>query len=425
MNLKKIKIIFILNSFLMFSSIVSMDHEYSRYDRIPSKVEAIFKNNNNSNLNLGMEIYSIKNNKVIYAYNQDHKFIPASNTKIFTSLCALDFLGTEYQFKTQLLTDGVIQENTINGNIYLKGSGDPSLTSENLENLINKLSDNGVQIITGDFCIDHDQFDHEGFAPGTTIDDLGEHSYFNPINSLIINHKASGLHPINIVSFTDNKKMENMFFDLAKFLEEILDKYNIKLHGSFNFKKSERNFSLILEHVSEKLPVLLSHLNKNSDNLYADCLFKKMGLIDAQSLVGTWQAGATALKCFLEIKLGINPQDIKIVDGSGLSRYNLVSPHQIVTALAWASQQPFFDSFLKSLAVVGIDGTLKNRMLDLSPKVKAKTGAIGGVSSLSGYIETSDQDTLIFSILINGNTNSSYSPKTEIEDAICKLLVDE
>ena len=373
----------------------------------------------------GIEIYSLKQDKLLYSLNSNKLLTPASNAKLFTSICALNTFGKDYQFTTQIISDNEIIENVLIGNIYLKPDADPSFNSKSLENLIKKLHELGLKEIKGDFLIINKEFDQEGFAPGTTIDDLGD-SYFNPVGSLIIDHKAAVVAPVNTVNFTDNKKLENIFFDLNSVLRFLFNKYDIKFSSVINFTQEIPAKSYLLaEHKSEKLSAIIAFLLKESDNLYADCLFKKLAFHKYKE-AATWQKSRECLNEFLKEKLNIEPLDIKIVDGAGLSRYTLVSPHQIITLLKWAYVQPNFKDFLDCLPVAGIDGTLKERMLDTKSKVKAKTGTCGGVSSLSGYIETED-DLIAFSIINNGYLSQSlYNPpcKTEIEDAICKLLAE-
>lgn len=373
-------------------------------------------------INVGIEIYSLSKNEPVFTLNSEKLFTPASNTKLFVETAALYALGSNYQFTTQLLSENKINNGILNNSLYLKPDGDPSFTYKHLENLIKELSELGLKEIRGDIFIINNEFDHECFAPGVTIDDLGT-TYCNPINSFIVNHQATAISPVNIVDFTDNKKLENLFFDIDSAIRSLLEQYNIKLSGIINFsqKTPPQNY-VLAEHKSQKLALLISHMLKESDNLYADCLFKKIAS-NKYKAIATWQKSRQCLNEFLYDNLSIEPSAIKIIDGSGLSRYTLISPHQIITLLTWAYHQSNFKDFLESLAIAGVDGTLKNRMTNITANVKAKTGSMDGVSALSGYIETED-DFLAFSIINNGYISTLNPPpcKTEIEDAICKLL---
>jgi D-alanyl-D-alanine carboxypeptidase/D-alanyl-D-alanine-endopeptidase (penicillin-binding protein 4) len=451
---------------------------------------------------IGVEIYSTKTNTCIFARNANKLFIPASNMKLFACLTALEKLGADYQFETILATDGDIQDNKLCGNVYIVGSGDPSVTSADIEDLVKGLVDTHIKTIAGDFCIDTEEFDREAFAPGTMIDYFGQ-SWSNPVGGLIVDHKAAIVHPQNNVEFVDNAKLQNIYFDIALFIEQLLKKYGITLSGKIILKKIPigaqgahstenscmgshstamrvekgslkekrshslkkisvnkdslsqgsvnkvflkqsslnqnsldkeplgENFStdkfgantIMQSHQSQKLCVLLSTMMKSSDNLYADCLLKKIGA-STTGVPASFATGIAAVQEFLQKSVGIETKKMRMVDGSGLSRYNLVSPHQIVALLVWAYKNHDFDCFLQTLPVSGLDGTLAKRMVDIQERVRAKTGTMGGVSALSGYIDT-DDDVLIFSIINNCYISESvYQPpcKSEVEDAICRLL---
>jgi D-alanyl-D-alanine carboxypeptidase/D-alanyl-D-alanine-endopeptidase (penicillin-binding protein 4) len=408
-----------INVFVVFAGVKDLSSK-----NLVKKIDAIISKH--LVLHTGVEIYSTKKKKVIYSKNQNQLFIPASNTKIFSSLLALDVLGKDYRFETLILTDGYLGLNSVEGNLYIVGSGDPSLTSIDVDSLFKSLQKIGIKKINGDFCVDKGVFDSEYFAPGSTIDCIGQ-SWFNFVDSLIIDRKSVSINQVNCVNFINEKKLDAMFFDGIKFFEYLFAKYNIVLNGKIVCKNfiGDKKAAIILSHKSKKLYELLSVMMKDSDNLYADCMFKKAGSVKYNS-VGTWESGLEALKNFLKNKVGISSSKIKIYDGSGLSRYNLVSAEQIVKLLSWAYKQTYYDCFISILSVAGVDGTLKNRMVDLAPNVKAKTGSLAGVSALSGYIKACD-DTLVFSILNGGYISKSInspSCKLELEDAICRLLAN-
>lgn len=395
---------------------------HSQSFSVPLSKEALEKIDHivtcHDDVSLSVEVRSLSDNQVVYAKDSAKRLVPASNTKIVTSLLALEMLGKDHQFVTTLASDAPIADGALQGNLYLKGSGDPSLKSTDIEQLIKTLRQQGVARVEGDFCCDRDEFDHEGFSAGTTIDDLGE-EWFNPIGALVVDHKALDLHPRNEVAFTDSAKMNGMFCDGVPLLTGLLKKYDIALKGSVTFGRCGEG-NVLAQHTSEKLPVLLQNMMKESDNLYADCLFKKVGAV-RYGVPGTNQKGAALLKEFLATNLGMQPDEMKFVDGSGLSRYNLVSAHQLVEFLVWASRQPYAQEFRESLSIAGIDGTLKERMQAIASWVYAKTGTLGGVLALSGFIDNA----LVFSILCNGFISpSAYTApcKREIEDAICLLL---
>ena len=136
---------------------------------------------------------------------------------------------------------------------------------------------------------------------------------------------------------------------------------------------------------------------------------------------GTWKKGGKAVKAILQKNTGIDFKDTVIVDGSGLSRYNLITPEKLVALLHYAyHNEKIRNDFYSSLPIAAIDGTLQNRMKQVkpSPKVHAKTGTMHGVSALSGYVETKSKQTLIFSIIYNG-IPGKIRPYYNLEDKLC------
>ncbi len=390
-----------------------------KYQTITKQIDAII--DNNPHLHVGCEIYSLTNDQCVYCHNEQRLFTPASNTKLFSALLALETLGPDYRFETVLATDGVQDGTTLTGNVYLKSSGDPSLKGRDLEDLIKMLHKKGITTIVGNVCIDHDDFDQDGFTLGSFLDNLGA-SWNSPINSFMVDRKPLGLNPTNTVTFMNNDRMKNIYFDGISFLKTMGQNYGIELKGNIIFGKMPKNCAKIGSHFSQNNAQLLSYMLKESDNVYADCIFKRIGA-NQYGCPGTWAKGTQALTVFLA-KIESIEGDFMFKDGSGISRYNLVSPHQIIALLDWIYTKPYFSSYKESLAIVGVDGTLKDRLVELTSQVKAKTGTLTGVSSLSGYIETED-DLFAFAILVNGYVSQSiYNPpcKTDIENEICKII---
>lgn len=370
-------------------------------------------------LHIGCEFYSLAQQETLYAIHADHLFTPASTTKLITSLAALHFLGPDYRFETSLLTDGSIDNTTLQGNLYLKGSGDPSLQKEDIIKLFKELTQQGITTITGNIYVDISEFDEQYFAPGTTTDDLGT-NWMRPINALMVEKKPLALSTTSTQYFSQD--LWAQFCDSRELLQEACAACAILHKGDYGFAAIPRSCVLLDTHYSAPLIDLVAHLLKRSDNLYADCIYKKLGskLFGAP---GSWKKGIQSIGTFID-ELGIFNFPIIMRDGSGLSRYNLFSPHDIVSLLIWATAQDYQQEFMNSLAIAGTDGTLKNRMLSATSQVKAKTGNLSGVSTLSGYIQTVD-DCIIFSIMTNGYhafPTAGSVPKKDIEDAICEYI---
>jgi D-alanyl-D-alanine carboxypeptidase/D-alanyl-D-alanine-endopeptidase (penicillin-binding protein 4) len=159
-----------------------------------------------------------------------------------------------------------------------------------------------------------------------------------------------------------------------------------------------------INHDSMPLTQLIKKMLKESNNLIADALFVELGR-QFTDHGGNWQGGALAVLHFLHEKVNINTKEIRIEDGSGISRYNLIRPAQLAQLLIYIRRHDeLYKIIFKALPISGTDGTLAWRMRQSSAlsRVHAKTGTMTGVSALAGFIERRDGHQLVFSIMMNG-----------------------
>ena len=217
--------------------------------------------------------------------------------------------------------------------------------------------------------------------------------------------------------------LRNMRLYVKNILLDQLRAHNIHLFGEIKFNSIPTNKTLytLAKHTSEPLSKLLKPMLKESDNAIADTIYKKLGHSFFRQ-TATWQSSAKAVANILEPKTKIVFKKMNIVDGSGLSRYNLVSPAQLVALLHYVYFAKKINSFfVDALSVAGVDGTLKERMPKLKNRVFAKTGSMSGVSSLAGYIKTKNQETIAFAIILNSFLNNPQKYQ-KLQDEICELL---
>lgn len=422
-------------------------------------------------IDIGIIVQSLNTGEVLYSKNPSRLFIPASNMKLFTGFSALSFLGPDYRYQTLLLHDGKIQGTHLQGNLYLKFSGDPELTPRDLESM---LRNSHIQTVSGKLYIDDTALDRIGAGPGWMWDDLNYCSAA-PATALILDHNCfnvsfkptqpigSQTHaqlstpvPVTMqahlqiqsdcaltVQSTEHNQYTlhgcidpkdiNQPLQLAlrnprlyahENLNSLLHQNNIHLAGGIDYKKIEGTLPVLSHHESSPVSELVTQMEKESDNLIANTLFKTIGA-NYFHTTGTWSNGSLAMQHILLSKLGIHIPKTALRDGSGTSRYDLLTPEQIAKLLVNVYQNPSLKSyFFNALAVAGVDGTLKTRMQDLTVKgkVHAKTGNMQGITALSGYLESHDQQPLLFVILINGfsDANQKYQ---NLQDQICQYLV--
>ncbi|MEW6508361.1 MAG: D-alanyl-D-alanine carboxypeptidase/D-alanyl-D-alanine-endopeptidase [Bacteroidota bacterium] len=258
----------------------------------------------------------------------------------------------------------------------------------------------------------------------------------NNIHQNISINRVSGSNTINIIgAIQKNSKpiieytsVLNPTLYFLSVLKETLEKKGISIKGkisSITFADKiiiAENLSHLFTHESVPLHMIIKELNKNSNNFYAEQLLKTIGYETYN--YGSTENGVQAAKMYLN-SMGIDPFSFVMVDGSGLSRLNLVSPRQIVNLLTFMYSSEEFEIFYDSLPIGGMDGTLANRMKKNTAegKVRAKPGFNENISTLSGYLNTISGETLVFSIIVN---NFLVSPNLAnyIVDNACNKLVN-
>ena len=185
----------------------------------------------------------------------------------------------------------------------------------------------------------------------------------------------------------------------------------IKVDGGLVMKEASNNSNskIIITIFSQPLNSIVKEINQESNNLYAEVI----GNILAKKLETT--TSISAIQQVLE-KLEIDEDSYHLADSSGLSRHNLITPNILVELLSNIARDSLANNYKQSLALAGINGTLKNRMTDVSGTIWGKTGTLSGISSLSGYLETEGGETLVFSILVNNFSGKTSYLKTTIDE---------
>ncbi len=442
------------------------------FDSLQIKIDEILKDSLLNLCFLGINIISIDDGRALYKLNSSKLFHPASNMKLLTSAAAINTLKHNYQFKTKLFTDGKIINGVLHGNLYIVGSGDPLLETNDLDSLSSSLSTRGIKIITGDIVGDNSRFDSIYWGKGWMWDDEPE-SYSAFITPLTVNGNSIKIFvspskkigdPLSIqtepvTSFIELSNLgittNDTLIPLCRVTRQ-RDNNNIMITGRLSPVDETKEFNLsiwkpelyflsllkerlnlggitiegnitlgynkgrtLLAEVSHPIDSVLHRINKNSDNLAAENLLKT---ISAEHLgsPGSAEMGLHIIKNYL-VSEGIDTSKMILADGSGVSWYNTISPDAIVQLLKKQyEKKTTFKRFYESLAIAGVDGTLKNRMKGIQ-NVYAKTGSLLGVSNLSGYVRADDGKLLAFSILCN-HFPGEIKIVREMQDKIIKLL---
>ena len=377
-----------------------------------------------SNTKMAILIYDPLTQDTLISINHTASMIPASNTKLFTTATALELMGGDYPISTKIFADDEnISDGTIDGDIYIKGFGNPTFTTEDLEDLVNKLYQLGLRRITGNIYGDDTFFDNV-YSRDDWISEERANVKLPPISALVIDRNRT------IVTKKRKGRYRNYFVNVqdppsyaAKQLKEKLKSYGIEAEGNALSGQYPESASLLVES-SIELRQLIKEINKSSDNFYAECLFKTIGSVYSNRQ-GNSFFSTQAILNFIEDN-SIYSSGTKIVDGSGISRFDQVTAGAIVGLLEKVYFNiDQFEDFYNSLSIAGIDGTLHRRMIGTSAEnnFRGKTGTLNGVSSLAGYVTTKDDDDIIVCIMFEF-VEGGASKHKKIQDRIIELLAE-
>lgn len=435
---------------------------------------------------IGVSIRSGGTGRIIFQHQGDIRLRPASNLKLLTAASALSVLGINHTYRTEVLTNGKMKGTTLKGDLYIKGKGDPTLLKSDINQLAEDLRQARIRKIDGNLTGDDTWYDNirysidlpwsdesayygaqisaltvspnKDFDQGTVIVEVipgklagmkarvkvtPQNNYIKVKNKAITvskdkkqNIQIKREHAKNTIIIegetpVKGKKIKEWIavWDPTSYALELLNQSlrekGIKVKGKIKKGISPQNARILTIHDSLPLSERLVPFMKLSNNGHGEMLIKEIG--KARYGKGSWEQGLEALKNEL-IKFGVNPDEMNLRDGSGISHVNLIQANQITQLLFAVQDEKWFPVFLNSLPQAGgkdrmICGTLRNRLVNIEGTVKAKTGTLATVSSLSGYVKTKSGQNLIFSILINNLLDESKGKR--IEDKIVAILANQ
>jgi D-alanyl-D-alanine carboxypeptidase/D-alanyl-D-alanine-endopeptidase (penicillin-binding protein 4) len=433
----------------------------------------------------GVLIKSLKTDETMYSVNAKRLMMPASNMKIVTLAAAADRLGWTYTYETQVFASGRIDAGVLQGDLIVVGSGDPSIgeTPDVLGAWAEQLKARGLRAITGRIIGDDNAFDDDGLGFGWSWDDLPD-DYAAGVSALQYNENAvrvsvapgpaagdwaaisvspttsdltidsqlttsaagtapaiaarrlpgsarlelRGTVPLDAAPATRVVSVDNPTQFFVNALRHALIDHGIDVRGAavdvddIRGAPARPDGAPLMSHRSPPLSTLAIRLMKVSQNLYAETLLKTLA---AGTTKATAQAGRAIAQTALQA-WGVGPDGLIQRDGSGLSRYDYVTPEALVTILTHVDRQPSMKGlFEETLPIAGRDGSLSSRMKGTAAEgnARAKTGSMSNVRGLSGFVTTADGEPLVFSILAN---NFETTPDTinRTADAIVVRLAE-
>jgi serine-type D-Ala-D-Ala carboxypeptidase/endopeptidase (penicillin-binding protein 4) len=463
--------------FLKISCIAMLSMQAQTETKIASTIkksldQALFKG-----ASLSCQFYNAKTNKMVATYQPDLLLAPASVTKIITTAAALLHLGANYKYETSFYHTGKITSNVLNGDIIVSGSGDPTTYSEYFASdfkqqvfteLNKKMIALGISKINGSIIINASCFDEQFanskwpyedignyYGAGASGVSYGDNKYEIVLkkendSTVIVDKQLSGLdlkinanikskgnsddayvysmplntNNINIYGSIPNSKISYSIFAshpnpplyFGNQLKKYLNENGIELKG---IVKTEKNLLLntqvLYKHLSPPLSDVIFQTNQESDNHYAECLMKTLGLKLFGN--GTTENGIKAIKTIFKTN-NLDLSTIEIYDGCGLSPFNAISAETLNAILKLIyNKNNLKEIYFNSLPLSGKQGSLKSfgKGTGLENNMRAKTGYIEKVRAYSGLFKNKNGDDILFSIVINKYLASPSEAKKLLE----------
>lgn len=491
MILKKVAKIFLLLSFinLLLAQAPKQPNVkfYSPVLSLQEQITELLNDINFANANIGIYIKSLDNGDILYTLNKDKLFQLASCTKIFTSVAAIEYLGSNYKYQTEVFYDGKLTNTGLKGNLYIVGSGDPTLktfyTKDQtfFELFKDSLVYNDINEINGNIIGDDSYFDSKRY-PSSWLFDY-ETKWFAPPTSALSFDRNSYEIFIYPTKIGEKIKYEivpsNVYFSVlnnARTVKGNENNINVTRISNTNIVIISGTLGVEAKETSEIVTVnnptqsFISNLkdrlvkmgikvkgtaqiigedssSPDYDNKEAIFQFQSSPLLDILKdmnknsdnfiaeqvlktigaevfLYGSTQNGLRAIDQLIT-KANIQPTFISLKDGSGLSPLSMATPYAMVDFLSFVYREKYFNEFLSTLPTMGVDGTLSQRLkrYNYKGKIIAKPGFSYGTSTLAGYIFTNDGEKLVFAIFIN-NYLGFPAIATKLQDEICFKLVN-
>lgn len=411
----------------------------------------------------GVMVVSLTQGDTLFSINADVPHVPASTQKMMTSVLALNALGPQYRYHTDLLYTGKLANGRIDGDLILRGDGDPSLSSRfiggkpdaAMDSIVGRLLKAGVREVSGRVIGDASAFESRSVPAGWHPRILQD-SYAGRVSALSLNENlvwvtvrpttrgepaevvlepATTAIPLrgrvrtvagrgaslkvgrgpggisvsgSIGSEVYQRSFSYIVEDPATFttgaFHAALARHGIKVNGEMIMAPTPASATPIISWESPPLETLITVMNRESVNVIAEHLFRSAARGADRHTTGAAVTADTALRALLQRAAGINANAIRSSDGSGLSQLDAVSPRAMVQMLGWADRSPWGSLLHASLPLAGESGTLRRRMdgTTAQANLHAKTGTTNDVIALSGYVTARNGELLAFALLYNG-----------------------
>lgn len=416
--------------------------------QLPNSIRHALNESEISESAASIYVHEIGTTQPLIAFNSDKPMNPASVMKLVTTFAGLELLGPAYTWKTELYSNGVLKGDKLQGDLVIKGYGDPRLNLENFWKLVRSLRQTGLREITGDLLLDNSYFNVPIRDPAA-FDNRPYRSYNTAPEALLVNYRAVELRIIpqpesetvriitnplpELIELNNNLKLTN---DSCNEWRNTLDadirvdgkgnrSPSVTLNGSYSINCGEKslllslhssptytlglfkrlwkeqdgifngsvrygtilNEKLLLEsYQSPPLAEIIRDINKFSNNIAARQLYLTLSTTSS-NVPATLTNSNVVIRQWLRSK-NLNFPELIIENGSGLSRKSRISTRHVGELLLTAFQSPMMPEFVSSLPIIAVDGTMKKRLdgTPFSGRAHIKTGLLNGVKTMAGYM---------------------------------------
>ena len=447
------------------------------FAELPASVASALKQAGIAQSSVGVFVQAVNSQTASISHNADKSLNPASVMKLVTTHAALDLLSPVFRWKTQVYRDGELLNGLLNGNLIIKGYGDPSLNEAELRRLLVSLKQAGVKRIGGNLVLDKSYF-AKNVGPRNTFDAETWRAYnagpsalmvngrntsfkFSAQNGVVVVNQEVEIAEINIINnmqasnvgcgdwrnkmgysvkpksngadITFNgtfsaecgdKYLELSLVDDEKYAFYLFKKLWRELGGQLTGKlKTQENMPFLavklVEQTSQPLAYVIRDMNKWSNNMMARQLLLTIAA-ETQGAPATEAKGEAAIKQWLASK-NIQADELVIENGSGLSRIERISAAHLGQMLLNAFQSPIMPELMASLSIMGLDGTAQKRLKDsnLAGRVHLKTGSLDGVSAIAGYMLDKNNKRHVLVMMVN---HANAAQAKTAQDALLLLL---
>ena len=450
-------------------------------DHLPAGVRNVLNHRKLADSNLSFYVENLRTGETVLAWNEDKPRNPASVAKLLTTLVALERLGPSYTWKTDIYYAGDIKDNALEGDLLLKGYGDPFLTTERLWTMLHAVRDTGISRINGNLLLDDSYFDIGEYDPGA-FDNSPLRAYNVAPNALLMNFKvvqyeftpdAGGgkvnvrLHPelenlqvVNQLSIGDgrcggyqrgititpNEDVDQMIFsgtfprgcssyamsrtalnhnDFAYgLIKSVWSEMGGEISGGWNNVIAPEELEPVLSFNSPSLAEIITMVNKYSNNVMAHQLLYTLAA-EQFGAPGTEENGRAVVRQWLE-ENGFDSDGLKFDNGAGLSRDARMTARQLNDLLRYAYQSRFMPEFMSSMSLAGMDGTMSRRFRGsdaLAGMAHIKTGSLDDVTAIAGYLQSRSGERYIV-VSLHNDRNVHRGTGQEVQEALLRWVFE-